>query len=222
MNTEETRIFQDMEQMQLNSPRSQSVEDLKCESKGAMVWNGTHPEKGVQEVEEQVRDRVSFAGNGGGVNQRKPEPSMKSVGSGRGGSNARNVTYNAGNGTDLPHSLGTLPKYLKQRQDEWKTQADIAAAAVSAADVPPGHVLLSEEERVETLRDLKSKYSMLIDELNRVPIRIDTIRVREHKIQLEHQLQKLERGMAIFSRSRVFVKLPESGSVGEIPSRVAT
>ncbi|CAG7835024.1 unnamed protein product [Allacma fusca] len=201
MNTEETRIIQDMQEMQLSSPRSQSVENLADVNKGTMTygnWKGS---------------------------QKNPEPVvMKNISARNNNTNFRstNVTSNnVGTGTELPHSLGTVPKYLKQRQDEWKTQADQAAAAASAADVPPGHVLLSEQERVETLQELKSKYSMLINELNRVPIRIDTMRVREHKIQLEQQLQKLERGMAIFSRSRVFVKLPESGPVGEIPSRVA-
>ena len=61
-------------------------------------------------------------------------------------------------------------------------------------------------------RTLFPAYASLIDELNRVPIRLDTMRVRDYKIKLEQQLQKLERGMAIFSRPRVYVKLPQDAA----------
>lgn len=52
-----------------------------------------------------------------------------------------------------------------------------------------------------------SDYDNLIHELNRIPIRIDTIRIREHKIQLEQQLTRLEEAMKTFSRPRVWIKV---------------
>lgn len=52
-------------------------------------------------------------------------------------------------------------------------------------------------------------YDALINDLNRIPIRIDTIRVREHKIQLEQQLTRLEEAMKTFSRPRVWIKVDD-------------
>lgn len=54
-----------------------------------------------------------------------------------------------------------------------------------------------------------SDYDALINDLNRIPIRIDTIRVREHKIQLEQQLTRLEEAMKTFSRPRVWIKVDD-------------
>jgi len=96
---------------------------------------------------------------------------------------------------------------LKQRQEEWRVEEQAKREAEKNANVPTGHVLMSETERVETLTMLKKNYDSLIVDLNRIPIRIDTIRVRDHRIDLEKQLAKLEEAMRIFSRPRVFVKM---------------
>lgn len=47
---------------------------------------------------------------------------------------------------------------------------------------------------------------MLIEELNRVPITVDTIRVKSHKAELERQLTRLEDAMKTFSRPKVWLK----------------
>ncbi|CAL8121838.1 unnamed protein product [Orchesella dallaii] len=111
-----------------------------------------------------------------------------------------------GGAGDFPHSLGTVPKYLKQRQEEWKIQEQERKEAEMNANVPHGYVLLSDDERLEHLRSFKRNYDALINELNRIPIRIDTMRVRDHKVQLEQQLTRLEEAMKTFSRPRVWVK----------------
>jgi len=128
------------------------------------------------------------------------------------GSSIASILKNSSNspnqaGGELPHSLGTVPKYLKQRQEEWRVEEQAKREAEKNANVPTGHVLMSETERVETLTMLKKNYDSLIVDLNRIPIRIDTIRVRDHRIDLEKQLAKLEEAMRIFSRPRVFVKM---------------
>jgi len=122
---------------------------------------------------------------------------------------ATTTRSNVGRAGDAPHSLGEVPKYLKQRQQEWKYEAAAKKEEEKNRDIPPGHILMSEQERVETLNTLKRNYDSLVEELNRIPIRMDTIRVRDQKIKLENQFAKLEQAMRVFSRPRVFVKMDQ-------------
>ncbi|CAG9565074.1 unnamed protein product [Danaus chrysippus] len=71
---------------------------------------------------------------------------------------------------------------------------------------PPGHVTLPDNERKETLRMLRNK---LVSELNKMPVKTDTLRMRNRKMELEKQLAKLEEGIKVFSRPKVFVKIGE-------------
>nr|CAD7443645.1 unnamed protein product [Timema bartmani] len=52
-------------------------------------------------------------------------------------------------------------------------------------------------------------YAEMVKELNMMPVRSDTLRARQRKIELESQLNKLEDGIKVFSRPRVFIKVGE-------------
>jgi hypothetical protein len=52
-------------------------------------------------------------------------------------------------------------------------------------------------------------YEMLIAELNRIPITVDTMRVKTHRAELERQLTRLETAMKTFSRPKVWVKVDD-------------
>eukprot|EP00753_Platysulcus_tardus_P014882 PLAT4602.2.p1 GENE.PLAT4602.2~~PLAT4602.2.p1 ORF type:complete len:351 (+),score=133.05 PLAT4602.2:157-1053(+) len=53
------------------------------------------------------------------------------------------------------HERGTVPEYLLRRKEELVAEAE-AARAVAEDDTPEGMVLLSEEERLQTLADLEA------------------------------------------------------------------
>lgn len=40
-----------------------------------------------------------------------------------------------------------------------------------------------------------------------LPVRSDTLKIRNRKKEIEDQLQKLEEGMSVFSRPKVFVRI---------------
>lgn len=40
-----------------------------------------------------------------------------------------------------------------------------------------------------------------------MPIKTDTLRAQRRKMEIEKQLNKLEEGIKVFSRSKVFVKM---------------
>ena len=48
---------------------------------------------------------------------------------------------------------------------------------------------------------------MLVDELNRLPMTAETLRVRNRKIEIEKELRKLDTNIRTFSRKKVYVKL---------------
>jgi len=47
----------------------------------------------------------------------------------------------------------------------------------------------------------------LLDELSSMPVRNDTRRIRTKREDLEHQLDKVDEAVKIFSRKKVFVRL---------------
>lgn len=54
-----------------------------------------------------------------------------------------------------------------------------------------------------------SGFAELVSELNKMPVKTDTLRMRNRKMELEKQLTKLEEGIKVFSRPKVFVKIGE-------------
>lgn len=102
------------------------------------------------------------------------------------------------------YQKGVIPKYLRERKDP------IQGEGLTVDDVcPAGHVALPDMERKETLRMLRNSFGELVSELNKLPVKTDTLRMRNRKMELEKQLAKLEEGIKVFSRSKVFVKIGE-------------
>lgn len=50
-------------------------------------------------------------------------------------------------------------------------------------------------------------YQDYVNELNMMPIKTDTLRAQRRKIEIEKQLNKLEEGIKVFSRPKVYVKI---------------
>ncbi|XP_011314111.1 uncharacterized protein [Fopius arisanus] len=103
---------------------------------------------------------------------------------------------------------GVVPKYIKERKEERQQEKERQALEEAIfAECPEGHVPLPDNERRETLKLLKKNYQELVNELNMLPIRSDTLRSQRRKMEIERQLTKLEEGVKVFSRPKVFVKI---------------
>lgn len=105
------------------------------------------------------------------------------------------------------YQKGVLPKYLRERKEQLP-HAEGTGVAINEV-CPPGHVALPDNERKETLRMLRNSFAELVSELNKLPVKTDTLRMRNRKMELEKQLAKLEEGIKVFSRPKVFVKIGE-------------
>ncbi|XP_063365295.1 uncharacterized protein LOC134653861 [Cydia amplana] len=100
------------------------------------------------------------------------------------------------------YQRGVVPAYLRAR-------GGAGGGAEPGEECPPGHVALPDQERRETLRMLRNSFAELVSELNKMPVKTDTLRMRNRKMELEKQLAKLEEGIKVFSRPKVFVKIGE-------------
>ncbi|KAJ7352835.1 Enkurin domain-containing protein 1 [Desmophyllum pertusum] len=104
---------------------------------------------------------------------------------------------------------GKVPKYLKSRQEQWKQEEATRIANIPDPSIPPGHTLMPREERLQTLANLQKNQTELIAQLNALPVRVDTLRVKTMKAELERKLSEIEAALKIFSRPKVFVKVDE-------------
>lgn len=107
------------------------------------------------------------------------------------------------------YQRGKVPKYLKARQQQWKEEEAIRIANTPDPSVPPGHTLMPREERLQTLASLEKNQTELLAQLNALPVRVDTLRVKTTKAELERKLSEIESAIKIFSRPKVFVKVDE-------------
>ncbi|CAK1550316.1 unnamed protein product [Leptosia nina] len=107
------------------------------------------------------------------------------------------------------YQKGVLPKYLRERKEQTAKEQETVTVEDDHVICPPGHVTLPDNERKETLRMLRNSFAELVSELNKMPVKTDTLRMRNRKMELEKQLAKLEEGIKVFSRPKVFVKIGE-------------
>ncbi|XP_041363880.1 enkurin domain-containing protein 1-like [Gigantopelta aegis] len=105
------------------------------------------------------------------------------------------------------HEFGEVPKYLKCRKNQWKKEEEERIANTPDPAMPPGHKVMPNSEREDTLALLKQKQKELIHQLGALPLRNDTFRIRTCKQELETKLAELEEAIKIFSRPKVFVKI---------------
>ncbi|KAK2581051.1 hypothetical protein KPH14_006094 [Odynerus spinipes] len=120
---------------------------------------------------------------------------------------ANKIAIQLNNGIVPPnYRKGVVPKYIKDRKEALQKEEEAKASALHP-DCPEGHVPLPDNERQETLRMLKKNYQDYVNELNMMPIKTDTLRAQRRKMEIEKQLNKLEEGIKVFSRPKVYVKI---------------
>lgn len=106
----------------------------------------------------------------------------------------------------VPSSKGDC-KVIKKEPNS--REEEILKKNVFDPHCPPGHIPLPDGERKKTLHMLRVSHAELVREMNLLPVRTDTLRIRQKKMQLESQLNKIEEGIKVFNKSRVYVKIEE-------------
>lgn len=104
------------------------------------------------------------------------------------------------------HKRGSVPKYLQERQQQWKVAEKERIASLPDPTIPEGHSLMPEDDRLKTFNMLKKSKHEMTKELQSLPFGKDTMRVKNRKDTLERKLQEVDAAMKIFSRPKVFIK----------------
>ena len=73
------------------------------------------------------------------------------------------------------------------------------------AKIPPGTTLMPEEERLETLKELRTSKLELNAALEKLPVVLKTIAMERHKRDLEEKIDRIEKGIETFSKTNVYV-----------------
>ncbi|XP_072165688.1 enkurin domain-containing protein 1-like [Diadema setosum] len=105
------------------------------------------------------------------------------------------------------HKRGATPKYLQSRQKQWQQEEEERIRNMPDPEMPPGHRMMPEEERLKTLQILKEKEKEFQSDLLKFPLSCETLRAKNRKAEIENKLAEVEEAIKIFSRRKVFVKV---------------
>ncbi|XP_022104758.1 enkurin domain-containing protein 1-like isoform X2 [Acanthaster planci] len=105
------------------------------------------------------------------------------------------------------YQKGAVPKYLKGRQQQWAKEEEERLRSIPDPDMPPGHKMMPQEERLKTLEVLRQKEKELQQELHKLPLKAETLRAKTREAEVNSQLAEVEEAIKIFSRSKVFIKI---------------
>ncbi|CAH8606357.1 unnamed protein product [Schistosoma margrebowiei] len=101
---------------------------------------------------------------------------------------------------------GVIPPYLIKMKQKEKERIQKELENQPDPDQPPGHQRMPEEERLNTLELLNKAHTQLSEEFSHLPVRMDTLRIRSRRAEIESRLSELEQAIEIFSKPKVFIK----------------
>ena len=107
----------------------------------------------------------------------------------------------------LHKEFGKVPKYLKDMKMKAKLMKDIEKKKEEEKNYPKGTRLLSEEERIFTLKKLKESKRELENLVTKLPITLDSIGAKNRQNKLFKELDEIEQAIITFSKTKVFVKI---------------
>lgn len=100
---------------------------------------------------------------------------------------------------------GKVPDYLKERKSRAREAQERILREEEEGRVPPGMVLMPEDERVETLALLRVKQGEVEAQLRHLPLKIETMGQRQRLADLEKALEDINNAISTFSKERVLI-----------------
>jgi len=71
--------------------------------------------------------------------------------------------------------------------------------------MPPGTRMLSEEERLNTLKTLQETRAEAQRALDKMPLSMKTLALTQRKAELEKKIDEMDKAIKTFSRKEVFI-----------------
>ena len=109
--------------------------------------------------------------------------------------------------TTFHREYGKVPKYIEEMKAKAKLKKDLEKKIEEEKNYPKGTKLLSEEERIFTLKKLKESKKDLENLLNKLPITLDSFGAKNRQNKLYKELDEIEKAIITFSKNKVFVKI---------------
>ncbi|KAH7821537.1 putative Calmodulin-binding [Monocercomonoides exilis] len=113
-----------------------------------------------------------------------------------------------GDARSLNPSFGKVPEYLEQRKRLKEAEDNLRRIEEETA-APPGLVLLSEEERLDTLMNLHAAREDVNTQINKLPIAVKTQASEKRRLELEDRLKEIDENIKAFSKEKVYIKVDE-------------
>ena len=123
----------------------------------------------------------------------------------------RHVNYTeATDKKSLHASFGRVPAYLNahkaQLEDKKRKEAEDKAPKTT---LPPGHRILPEDERLDTLALLQKRKDDVDNQISRLPLRIETDGQKRRQGELLKRLADIEQAIKFLSKPNVLIKMDE-------------
>lgn len=105
------------------------------------------------------------------------------------------------------YQRGVVPKYLRDAKKQQIEEVQEKGLVEMIDDLDENYyTVVSEEEKKERLREIRFAYAQLVTELNAIPIHCDTPKTQARRDHIETTLHKLEDGIKLFSREKLYLK----------------
>ena len=106
----------------------------------------------------------------------------------------------------LHKEYGKVPKYLQEMKMKAEILKDIQKKKKEEEKYPKGTRLLSEEERLFTLKKLEESKKELENLIEKLPITLNSLSSKNRQQKLYKELDEVEQAIITFSKKQVFVK----------------
>jgi hypothetical protein len=103
-------------------------------------------------------------------------------------------------------NFGKVPDYIEQRKAKWAAEKEEMKKRMPDPNCPPGMKLMPDEERKETLEILVQSRVEALKQLQHMPFVVETPSATRKKLALEDKLKEIDDAIALFSRTKVFIK----------------
>ena len=104
-------------------------------------------------------------------------------------------------------NYGKVPSYLNKFKNQREDAARAKAEQEEMAKHPPGTRLMPEDERQETLKDLREAKALTNEQLEKLPVVAHSGKMERHKTELVEKLARLDRAIETFSKPTVYVAM---------------
>lgn len=102
-------------------------------------------------------------------------------------------------------NYGRVPGYINKFHKQKEEMVIMKMIEEEKAKMPPGTRLMPEQERLETLADLKESRTEINNALEKLPVVSKTLQMEKHRKELEDKLIRIERAIETFSKKTVYV-----------------